>query len=316
MNAKSDALQFYVNETYWKGYQKFFPKELRCAKGPCVAKEEFWRWRTYQVHLDRIDTSGPRFKVVLLHGAGGYGRFLAPFAVGLSQLGCSVVAPDLPGYGLTVPRSPDLEYEDWVDCVSDLVDSESKTDSTPIVLFGLSLGGMLAYQVAARNPLASAVIATTLADPRQPEVMEAMARFPFLGRLGPGVMELLRVPLDRLSLPIATFAKMSAVSGNPAFASLVMNDKLGGDNHVPMSLLRSMTTYQPAVEPESFKKPLLLAHPGNDTWTPTALSKPFFDRLSGNKHFVELDNCGHAPIEQPGITQLQDAVKRFLQQLG
>ena len=88
----------------------------------------------------------------MLRGEGGYGRFLSPLVIALSQLGCNVVVLDLLGYGLTTPRLRSLTYDDWMNCISDFVDAETKDDSLKTVLFGLSLGGMLAYQVAAKNP--------------------------------------------------------------------------------------------------------------------------------------------------------------------
>jgi alpha-beta hydrolase superfamily lysophospholipase len=72
-------------------------------------------------------------------------------------------------------------------------------------------------------------------------------------------------------------------------------------------------SWQPPVEPERFATcPVLLAHPGNDAWTPLAVSRPFFDALRVPKELVVLENAGHLPIEEPGLTQLRSALTSFL----
>lgn len=60
--------------------------------------------------------------------------------------------------------------------------------------------------------------------------------------------------------------------------------------------------------------PLLLAHPGADTWTPTALSKAVFDRVPGPKRFVELRGGAHAPLERPAYDDLCAATIAFLRE--
>jgi|LakMenEpi03Aug12_release.lakeMendotaPanAssembly.Ray.scaffolds.fasta_scaffold98362_2 hypothetical protein len=39
-------------------------------------------------------------------------------------------------------------------------------------------------------------------------------------------------------------------------------------------------------------------------------------KIKSSKKFVELENCGHAPIEEPGISQLQTAISEFLENIN
>jgi hypothetical protein len=53
-------------------------------------------------------------------------------------------------------------------------------------------------------------------------------------------------------------------------------------------------------------------HPGADDWTPTAMSRIAFDKVTGPKQFVELTNGAHAPLERPAYDELNKAILRFL----
>jgi pimeloyl-ACP methyl ester carboxylesterase len=81
-------------------------------------------------------------------------------------------------------------------------------------------------------------------------------------------------------------------------------------------LFRSMTTYKSPRNDYALACPLLLAHPGADAWTPTAMSWRVFDAVPGRKEFIELSNGSHAPLESPAYQELNAAIRRFLSAQG
>jgi alpha-beta hydrolase superfamily lysophospholipase len=308
-------LTTYETHPTWLRYQPHFPEAMRCTTAN-APREEYWRWRELDVHLDRFDCPNAALKVIVLHGAGAYGRVMSPVTVLARRYGYATVAPDLPGYGLThVPRAR-MDYGLWIDCVCDLIDAELARDATPIVLFGVSLGGLLAYQVAARSPKPIGLIATTLADPRERAVRRGFARTPWLGTAGLWLLERLSPLLDGLPLPMAWMSRMHNISNKRELSQLVASDRLGGGSWVPARFLRTLMTTAPAIEPEAFDRcPVLLAHPGADRMTGIALSRRFFDRLAAPKRMVVLDGASHMPTEHPGVDQLESEVASFLRQL-
>lgn len=177
------SLATYETQRAWRDYQAHFPEALRCTPAS-TPREEYWRWRGLDVHLDRLAAPGSPLKVIVLHGVGAYGRVMAPAAVLAQRDGYETVAPDLPGYGLTRVARRDMTYGLWVDCVCDLIEAERARDARPIVLFGVSLGGVLAYQAASRSRGLAGLIATTLADPRDRDARRGFARHPLLGTAG------------------------------------------------------------------------------------------------------------------------------------
>ncbi|MFO0546806.1 MAG: alpha/beta hydrolase [Polyangiaceae bacterium] len=301
--------------TGWSAYQPHFPESMRCD-ADSTPTEEWWPWRGLTVHLDRLAAPRSPLKIIVLHGAGAYGRVMAPAAVVAHRHGYETVAPDLPGYGLTAIPSRRMSYPLWVDCVVDLVEAELARDGRPVVLFGVSLGGLLAYQAAALSKRPVGLVATTLADTLEPEVRAGFARTALLGRLGLLLLELFAPITDGLPLPMRLVSKMHRISNDPALSRICSRDPLGGGSWVPARFLRTLMMAAPAVAPEAFRVcPTLLVHPGEDRMTDIAHSRRFFDRLACSKRMVVLAGTSHMPTEEPGIFELERAVVQFLSEV-
>lgn len=304
----------YQAHTFWRKYLPFFPAHAHLT--PDIPVEELgWEHDDLMVHLDLYPNPDATKRVFLLHGGGGHARLLSPIAVTLWRAGYEVIAPDNPGFGLTRAPTSKLRYETWVEVVVALLAAERARRPGPIVLFGLSLGGMLAYQAAARDGAVAGIIATTLADPRYRQVREEFSRFPSLTRLSDHVLPTISNLAPNVRVPIAALSKMREISNEPALTDVIMRDKLGAGRHVPIAMLEGIMSMTPTVEPEDFDVcPVLLAHPERDRWTTLESSARFFERLQCNKRLVLLERCGHVPIEEPGASQLAEAALEFLAQ--
>ena len=284
-------------------YAKFFPADLRRTP-----QWEQHAWDGVATRLARRPVEGAPVTCIVLHGGGGNATLLSPVLAALELAGVDGVGPDLPGYGRSTVAPEHFTYDTWVAFASDLARSEAERAGRPVALAGFSIGGMLAYHVACEAPDAvERIVATNLLDPRDPAVRRGVARWPALGRLSPPRAA------DRVRLPIRWLANMGAIANDPAFAAACAADPRGAGSTVPLRFLRTWMSYQPSVEPEAFDKPVLLLHPGDDRWTPVHLSRPFFDRLGGEKRLVLLENCGHAPVEEPGLSTMR---REFLSFLG
>lgn len=307
-------MRSYREVTRWQEYERFFPEALR-ARGHVVPSEEWWPWRGSGVHLDRVAAPGAPAKLLLVHGAGGYGRMLAPYARLLAgAVSVETVAPDLPGYGLSGTGAR-VEYQDWVDCLADLVAAERARDGRPVYVLGASVGGMMAYSAAARGGVAG-LAATCLLDPRTAAVRARISRFPVLGRLAGPMLDRLRC-LDEVRLPMRWVADVGAMSNDPALNRVVRSDPCGGGNVVALRFLRTYLSSAPAVEPEEFTAcPVLMLHPVADRWTPLGLSLPFFERIAAPKRLVMLRDAGHMPVEQPALAGMARAFAQFVQELA
>ena len=293
-------------------YGDFFALPAQAA----APRSEVFGWGGGRLRMDRHGLADAGLTVLLVHGAGGYGRMFAPLAAELAAAGHEVLAPDLPGYGLSPAPWQQVDYGIWKQALLALIRDEHRRRPRQFVLLGASIGGYLAYLVAAESPWVRGLAITTLADPRDPAVQAALVRRPWMRALLPGLRPLSRLTRG-LRVPVRWFTHMQRMSRNPELTALVCADPLGGGNRVPMGLLASLFDTAPAVEPERFTRcPVLMAHPACDDWTPVAISDRFYQRLAAPRQRVLLDECGHFPIEQPGLDQLRDALLPFVARIA
>lgn len=308
----------YRDQPAWRELQEYLPERLRLTDATAPA-EEFWEYRGHRVHLDRYVNPDAPAKIVLHHGVGTNGRQMS-LIVGapLAQRGFETVALDNLGYGLTqVAPGHVPSYDDWVDLVVDFLAYEQSRDDRPIVLYGLSAGGMLTYHVAAKAPKGTlrGIVGMTFLEQRNQQVRDDTAHDKFISRVGAPCMRLLaRTPLARMPFPMTVASKMSALVNDKRALKAMTADRTSGGNWVPIKFLDSYLNYAPAVEPADFDAcPVLLTQPAEDHWSPLELSQPALAPITKVAvTTVMLDNAGHYPIEEPGLQQMQDAIAEFV----
>nr|WP_298678665.1 alpha/beta hydrolase [uncultured Treponema sp.] len=300
----------YTNDEIWKKLQAFLPEHNRISAS-CAPFETFSAFGEANIHIDVYNERNSNgVTLVLFHGVGGNGRLLSFIAVPLARRGYKIVCPDLLGYGYTeyegVPS-----YKTWIDTGVHIVQQELQHGEKLFVL-GLSAGGMLAYNVACSVQGVSGVIVTTLLDNRLKPVREYSAKNKLHARFALPLLRFMPKQMQRLKIPVKAVTNMNAIVNNNRVLSLLLQDKRGAGASVHLGFLCSMIESIPAVEPEAFEIPLLLCHPEKDCWTPEWISRLFFARIRSAKELCTLKNAGHFPIEQPGITQLEESVVSFI----
>ncbi|WP_044519081.1 alpha/beta hydrolase [Mycolicibacterium septicum] len=315
---KKQTAELYRDQQAWRELQEYLPERLRLT-GQTAPTEEFWSYRGHRVHLDRYVNPDAPAKIVLHHGVGTNGRQMS-LIVGapLAQRGFETVALDNLGYGLTqVAPGTVPSYDDWVDLVVDFLAYEQSRDDRPIVLYGLSAGGMLAYHVAAKAPRGTlrGIVGMTFLDQRDQKVRDETSHDKFISRVGAPTMSLFAsTPVAKMPFPMTVASKMSALVNDKGALEVMTADRTSGGNWVPIKFLDSYMNYAPAVEPENFDAcPVLLTQPAEDRWSPLELSQPVLSRITRVPvTTVMLQNAGHYPIEEPGLQQMQDAIADFV----
>lgn len=309
------SVRSYETVSTWEEIADLLPKWNRISHD-AKPDETFWCWEGHRIHIDRYNHPAAEAKIILLHGVGGSGRLLSFVGVPLHRDGFEVIAPDLPLYGLTEPKPGSMiSYADWIWLVNDLINFEHSRDPRPIFLFGLSAGGMLAYQVACLNQSVIGLMATCILDQRLQAVRDASARSRPLARLGTPILRLAAAIHGGITLPMKAVANMEAIANDKRWLSLLLKDSTSAGSTVTIKFILSLMDAVPSIEPEDFDRcPLLLVHPENDRWVSVELSRLFYDRLKCPKRLIMLENAGHLPVETPGLQQLEAAVVGFIRE--
>jgi alpha-beta hydrolase superfamily lysophospholipase len=305
----------YAEQPQWRAIQKFLPAAFQLKPGQ-EPREEWWSWRQHRIHLDCYRNPAAPMKVILFHGVGTNGRQMTTIlGAPLARLGLETIAIDMPEYGLTEvgPGKP-VRYDDWVQAGSDLVDAELARDNRPIVLYGLSAGGMETYHVAALNKKVRGIVGMTFLDQRLQQVRDETAFNRLMGRIGGPLMGLVaKTPLAGMRMPMALASKMHALVNDKQALKACLADRTSAGKWVTMAFLASYMGYVPAAEPEDFDVcPILLTQPAQDRWTPLHLSELFLRRVARVPvKTLMLQGAGHYPLEQPGLDQMVAAVHDF-----
>ncbi|WP_353114356.1 alpha/beta hydrolase [Microbacterium sp.] len=308
---------YYKDQQAWRDLQEFLPERLRLTDAT-APEEDFWDWNGHTIHLDRYRNPDAKAKVVLHHGVGTNGRQMTLIlGAPLAALGYEVVAVDNLGYGMTaVKPGTNPDYNDWVNMVVDFLAFEKTRDTRPIVLYGLSAGGMLTYHTAAAAPkgMLAGIVGMTFLDERVPQVRDDTAHDLLTARIGAPLMALAaRTHLGAKKYPMSLASKMSALANDPSAMKVFMKDKTSAANAMSIRFLDSYMNYAPAVEPADFDAcPVLLTQPAEDRWSPRPLSTPVLSKITKVPvEEVSLENAGHYPLEDPGLQQMVAAIADF-----
>jgi len=305
----------YADQPVWRQLQQFLPAEFQ-LRPSAEPKEEWWHWEGHNIHLDTYRNPEAKIKVILFHGVGTNGRQMSMvLGAPLARRGYETIAIDMPEYGMTeVAKGKRVVYGDWVRAASDLIDAELARDNRPIMLYGLSAGGMLTYHAAALNGKVKGIVGMTFLDGSEQQVRDETTLNLFMSRVGLPLLHLAaRTPLAAMRLPMTMASKMHALVNNKAALKVWLSDKRSAGNAMTLAFLSSYLKYVPVTPPEFFDVcPILLTQPAEDRWTGLHLSELFLRRIRKVPvKTVMLQGAGHYPLEQPGIRQMVDAIDAF-----
>jgi pimeloyl-ACP methyl ester carboxylesterase len=308
----------YDLQNNWRELMANLPKKLQLDKEQ-MPLEETWEWNGNGVHIDRYENADAPCKIILHHGVGTNGRQMT-LLVGhrLAEHGYAIVAPDNLGYGVTNVNQSSIQYEDWVNLMSDLIDAELKRDNQPVFLFGLSAGGMLCVHAAGKNKKVQGIIGLTFMDQRINQVVKETVIHPLMALTIPMVKWMGKMPIVKnFRVPMKWVAKMYTLHNDKKLLKIFLKDRSSSGALVSLEFLSSLVSYQPVVEASDFDIcPILLAQPAEDRWTPEHLSTMSLEGVKSEFIIKYLDNASHYPSEDPGVDQLLAYILDFVKVKG
>ena len=306
----------YKDQNSWKEIQRFLPKEYQLTENT-MPIEEYWDWKGNKIHLDIYRNPNAKAKIILFHGVGTNGRQMTTI-IGhpLAEDGFEVIAIDMPIYGETIVNEDMLiTFSDWVECGSDYVDYELKRDDRPIFLYGLSVGGMETYFVAAKNKKVKGIIGMTFLDQRERQVVKTTTKNWFWATFGTAIAKLYcTIGMSGYEAKMSLSSKMDALVNDEAALNAMLRDETSAGNKVNMKFLVDYASYVPDIEPEDFDIcPILLTQPEKDRWTPEFLSDIVLNKIKKVPVRKEiLRNGSHYPIEKEALEDLHKYILEFI----
>jgi len=306
-------MQYYVNQSKWKLLQPYLPQKYRLHDNN-IPKEYFIDWNDHKIHIDHYNENSDKGTILAFHGVAGNGRLLSSVVLSLVHAGYEVVCPDFPLFGNTVvPKNRCITYDMWVECGTYIVEHYQKMERK-IILFGLSAGGLLAYQIACICSDIYGIMASCFLDQRIPLVIEQTAKTPWIGKISRSFLPLANKVVPNWKIPMKLVANTKALVNNDELARILVRDERGPGSRVTMSFIFSMVNPCLVIEPEEFDKcPVLLVHPENDQWSDVSLSRLFYDRLQCKKSLVMIEKAGHFPLEETGLHKMGSTCIDFCQ---
>lgn len=276
------------------------------------APSDFIDVRGMVVH---VRDEGPRndpAPLVLLHGTGASLHTWEGWVRALKGQR-RVITLDLPGFGLTGPRTgayqPDDDYRAETDAqfVLDVLDA---LKVPRFVIGGNSLGGDVAWRVAVRAPQrVDRLILVDAAGPAfEPESVPVgflIARVPVLNRIG-----------EHLLPRSVVQASLVSVFGDPSRITSTLVDRhfeltLREGNR--RALTERLARWRPGEGAEriaGIRVPTLILWGGRDRLIPLEVGREFQRRIAGSRLIV-FDDLGHVPQEEDPLRTVR-AVLEFL----
>jgi pimeloyl-ACP methyl ester carboxylesterase len=262
------------------------------------------------VHLRDEGPVDDPLPLVLIHGTGASLHTWQGWVAALKQRR-RVITFDLPGFGLTGPSAAgDYSDEAYIRFVLNMLDH---LKLGPVVLGGNSLGGQIAWELAALHPerVAALVLvdaAGLLVEPATVPPGLALARLPLVRQLVGGLLPRRLVE-----------ASVREIYGDPAKVDTALVDRyfeltLREGNRA--ALLQRLRQLQPGTYAErlpGLRQPTLILWGGQDRLIPPRHGEVFARAIPGSR-LVSFPGLGHVPQEEDPQATVQ-VLAEFLHSL-
>lgn len=244
-----------------------------------------------------FEESGAGTPVLLLHGLGSSGRDWELVAPRLAA-GHRVIVPDVRGHG----RSDKPEGPYGVPLFArDIFQLCDRLGLTRVHVVGLSMGGMIGFQLAVDRP---ALVRSLTVINSGPDMVPRTARM----RLMFATRMLLLRTLGPRTLARVIAPKLFPKPEQAELRRRAVEAIGANEPDAYLRATRGLVGWSVLERLKDISCPVLVLASDRD-YTPLSAKKAYVDRLA-DARLVELKDSGHAaPIDQPG--QIVDAVKGF-----
>lgn len=288
-------------DDYWFNYiLKANPQEIKNT-----IKEDYIVSNGLKIHLDIYDNETPLDKtMIFIHGTSMYSRFYAEWCYVLFQKGFRIVAPDLPGHGMSEGKRGHFTMEKFTKTIYDVVTYVLEKYGGKIAVMGSSLGGITALYCAAFDPRLTGVICHNAAIFNENAYKKIIKLTGILKILAPLIPFLAKIaPALKLSVFLYLDFKKLAKSSFVDRLDYVLNDKLLSYKYTLTALRTQMK--EPLARPiESIKAPIMIINGDEDYLFSVEYMRKIYDRLNCKDKQLEILKSASHLIFQENIEEV------------
>lgn len=289
----------YENETRWFNYCiDSDPQEIKSH-----ITETYITSNKKRIHLDVYDSPESRVKagIIFIHGTAVYSRFYTEFLYQLYKKGYQVIAPDLPGHGLSEGRRGHFDMELLSNAVYDVTSHMLDNYAKKVVVMGSSLGGITTLYAVANDDRIAAGVCHNVAifnEGAYKRIVHVSGIVNLLKPLVPYFAKIL--PTLRLSvwryLPIDNLVQDQALLER---VNILLEDEILASKYTLKSLATQMRA--PLARPiEEITTPIMIINGTNDVLFSLEYMQEIYERLqsSRNKRLEIIPDSSHLILHE------------------
>ncbi len=230
--------------------------------------------------------SGKNTSLLFIHGTAVYARFYAEFLYQMNLEGYRIVAPDLPGHGLSDGKRGHFGMEELTDTIYDVTSHVIEKHGENVVVMGSSLGGITALYSVANDERIKAGICHNAAIFNEGAHKKIIKLKGFYKVLRHFVRPLSKI-MPTLSFSVWIYLDPTQLFRDPSFLDerldVLLNDPLASDRYTLKALATQMKA--PLARPiEEIETPILLINPDGDVLFSVEYMTEIFNRLEKSKY--------------------------------
>jgi len=268
-------------------------------------EESFQSVSGANIFYRRWTPAEPRAVILLAHGLAEHSGRYDEFANFFADAGIATYAPDLPGHGKSDgERGYVRSFREFTDALGDMLAIVRRAHpDIPVVLFGHSMGGLIAADFLLQHQdefVAAVLTGAAIKAPKQPSAAALL------------VNKLIAAIMPRFG---AMQLDAAAISRDPQVVSDYDSDPLVYRGKVSARLVNELFAAMNSVvtDAATLQLPLLIMHAGEDLLTSVDGSKLLHEKVgSGDKKLVIYEGLYHEILNEPERMTVMEDILRWL----